>query len=113
METSVVNEFESMKDEMGNIEFNTGALSLPDYIEKWRILLWEKTFMTIMKGNPPFIKFTQLTKVPGVDSIIKRILYRLDIVMQFGFYFTYHYNLFFMLFNYESSFTLFVVFIFR
>ena len=52
MEAAVVNEFESMKDEIENIEFNTGALSFPDYIEKWRILLWGNTFMKIMKENP-------------------------------------------------------------
>ena len=76
MEAAVVNEFESMKAEIGNIEFNTSVLSLPDYIEKWRILLWGKAFLTIMKGNPPFTKSTQLTKIREADSIIKRVLYR-------------------------------------
>jgi hypothetical protein len=76
VEAAVVNEFESMKTDIGNIESTTSALSLPDYIEKWRILLWGKAFLTIMKGNPPFIKSTQLTKIPEADSIIKRVLYR-------------------------------------
>ena len=34
MEASVVDEFESMKNKMINIEFNTDVLSLPDYIKK-------------------------------------------------------------------------------
>jgi hypothetical protein len=76
VEAAVVNEFESMKTDIGNIESTTSALSLPDYIEKWRILLWGKAFLTIMKGNPPFTKSTQLTKIPEADSIIKRVLYR-------------------------------------
>jgi hypothetical protein len=58
VEATVVNEFESMKFDIGNIESTTSALSLPDYIEKWRILLWEKTFLTIMKRN---ISFTNST----------------------------------------------------
>ena len=37
MEASIVNEFESMKHEMINIEFNTNALSLPDYIKRMEI----------------------------------------------------------------------------
>lgn len=75
MEAAVVNEFESMKADIGNIESTTSVLSLSDYIEKWRILLWGKAFLTIMKGNPPFTKSIQLTKVPEAESIIKRVLY--------------------------------------
>ena len=79
MEITVVNKFESMKAEIENIEFNTSTLSLPDYIEKWRILLWDRIFLTIMKGNPPFTKKFQLIKIPESDSIIKRVFYRLEL----------------------------------
>lgn len=34
VEATVVNEFESMKADIGNIESTTSALSLPDYIKK-------------------------------------------------------------------------------
>jgi hypothetical protein len=81
VEATVVNEFEAMKDEIGNIAFNVDTLPLPDYIEKWRVLLWEKAFLTIMRGNPSFIKSTQLTKMPKGDSVIKRVLYRLNTMM--------------------------------
>ena len=75
MEASVVDEFESMKSDFGNIEFSTSALSLPDYIKKWRILLWGKAFFPILKGNPLFTKSTQLRDISQGDSIIKHVLY--------------------------------------
>ena len=34
VEAAVVNKFEAMKDEIGNIAFNVGMLALSDYIEK-------------------------------------------------------------------------------
>ena len=76
MEATVVEEFESMKSDFGNIEFSTSTLSLPDYIEKWRILLWGKAFFPILKGNPLFTKSTQLRNISQGDSTIKRVLYR-------------------------------------
>jgi hypothetical protein len=79
VEAAVVNKFKSMKDDIGNIESTTSTLSLLDYIEKWRILLWGETFLIIMKRNPPFTKSTQLTKISEVYSIIKRVLYMLKL----------------------------------
>lgn len=35
----IVDDLESIKDEMDNIILNTGLLSVPDYIEKLRVLL--------------------------------------------------------------------------
>ena len=34
VEATGINEFEAMKNEIGNIAFNVGTLALPDYIEK-------------------------------------------------------------------------------
>lgn len=79
VEAAVVDEFESIKSEIGNFEFSTSVLSLSDYIEKWRILLWGKAFLPILKGNPPFTKSIQLRKIPQGDPIIKRVLYRLKL----------------------------------
>lgn len=38
----IVDDLESIKDEMNNIRLNTGLLSVPDYIKKLRVLLWKK-----------------------------------------------------------------------
>ena len=70
-----------MKDEIGNITFNVGTLALPDYIEKWRILLWEKEILTIMRGNSSFTKSTQLIKMPEKYLVIKHVIYWLNIMM--------------------------------
>jgi hypothetical protein len=70
-----------MKYEIGNIIFNVGTLVLPDYIKKWRILLWGKPFLTTTRRNPSFTKSTQLTKMSKGDSVIKRVLYKLNIMM--------------------------------
>lgn len=86
MEASVVSEFELMKVEMGSITVNTGALSLPDYIEKWRVSLWKKHFNN-NEGNSSFTKSNQLTNFFGVDFIIKRVLYMFNIFIHLECYY--------------------------
>ena len=81
LEAAVVNDCKAMKDEIRNIAFNVGTLALPDYIEKWRVLLWGKAFFTIMRGNSSFTKSIQFTKMPKGDLVIKRVLYMLNIML--------------------------------
>lgn len=62
-----------------NWEASPGILKPSDYVERWRIMLWEKAFLSFLHPNikPPFLKSTKLDNVPSADLAIKRLLYRL------------------------------------
>lgn len=61
-----------------NWEASPGILKPSDYVERWRIILWEKAFFSFLHPNikPPFLKSTRLDNVPSADLAIKRLLYR-------------------------------------
>ena len=73
METTVVSDFESMKDEMKSIALNNGMLSLSGYMEYLRILLWEKIILTTIKGSPSFTKIYETHEDSYRNSFIKSI----------------------------------------
>ena len=55
-----------------------GVLWLKDYIEKWRILLWDQAFLPLFaaKASPKFTKGTEVRKMDGGTKIINHCLYR-------------------------------------
>ena len=65
-------------DLLVNWEASPGILKPSDYVERWRIMLWEKAFLSFLHPNikPPFLKSTRLDNVPSADLAIKRLLYR-------------------------------------
>ena len=55
-----------------------GVLQPKDYIDKWRILLWDRAFLPLFasKASPKFTKGTELRKMDGGTKIINRCLSR-------------------------------------
>ena len=62
------------------VNWNTseGVLRPKDYIDKWRILLWDQAFLTLFvgKASPKFTKCTEPRKMDGGTKIINHYLYR-------------------------------------
>jgi hypothetical protein len=58
---------------MGGLE---GPNSLPVYLEKWRIQLWDLAFSTIFKGVSPFKKSDVFVDYHGSNLLVKRVVYR-------------------------------------
>ena len=49
-----------------------------EYVESWRILLWDKAFQPFLHpaANPPFLKGSTFEDHPGAPLAEKRVLYR-------------------------------------
>ena len=61
-----------------NWDASEGVSRPKDYIEKWRILLWDRTFLPLfaVKASLEFTKGTKLRKMDGGTKIINHCLYR-------------------------------------
>ena len=61
-----------------NWDASEGVLRPKDYIDKWRILLWDRAFLPLFAGkaSPKFTKGTKLRKMDGGTKIINRCFYR-------------------------------------
>ena len=73
-----MHEFEDMSPDLGPIEWNAspGILRIGDYVERWRIALWEKAFIPFFKGEVPFTKASKLLEMATGVQAIKRVLFR-------------------------------------
>jgi hypothetical protein len=49
--------------------------TLPNYLEKWRISLWESGFSTVFKGVCPFKKRDVFLDYRGATLLVKRVIY--------------------------------------
>jgi hypothetical protein len=62
------------------IVLNMGGLdgldSLPAYLERWRMQLWDLAFSTIFKGVTPFKKSDVFVDYRGSNLLVKRVVYR-------------------------------------
>jgi hypothetical protein len=62
------------------IVLNLGGLdsldSLPTYLEKWRMQLWDLAFPAIFKGISPFKKNNIVIDYRGVTLHVKKVIYR-------------------------------------
>lgn len=67
-------------NELGEIDWKaTGGIKKPaDYVESWRILLWDKAFQPFLNpaANPPFLKSSVFEDHPGAPLVEKRVFYR-------------------------------------
>ena len=65
---------------MGEINWNaSGGIKKPsDYVESWRILLWDKAFQLFLNplAKPAFLKSYMFEKHPGAPLAVKRVSYR-------------------------------------
>ncbi len=80
LEDAVVREFEdTCKSERLTIKWKASPdVKRPgDYVESWRILLWDKAFPTFIgsKADPPFDKKSNFSKFPWTTQAVKRVVY--------------------------------------
>jgi hypothetical protein len=62
------------------IVLNLGGLdgpdTLPAYLEKWRMQLWDLAFSSVFKGVSPFKKSDVFVDYRGFNLLVRRIIYR-------------------------------------
>ena len=75
MEEGAINEFHGILPQLGDVVWDN-VLQIGDYIEKWRCLLWNKAYIPILRGSPPFAKSTILMKNQEGELAVKRVIYR-------------------------------------
>lgn len=74
----MVREFDNISSDLGSIHWEAAPdiLKTGDYVERWRIALWEKAFIPFFKGGTSFTKKSQLEDMPTGIQAIKRVLFR-------------------------------------
>ncbi len=53
-------------------------LSLIEFIEEWRIRLWDHAFLSYFKGHDHFKKSEDFSLFKGSDLAVKRVIFRCD-----------------------------------
>ena len=76
LEEEVIKEFENIEKELGTVNWRNGVIKASDYVQKWRIMLWDKAFFTLVRAVPPFSKGTKLLDFHFGEIAMKRVLYR-------------------------------------
>ena len=81
VEAAVAEEFVKFEEERQQSiswEASGGILRPKDYIDKWRILLWDRAFLPLFvaKDNLKFTKGTELRKMDNGNQIIDRIFFK-------------------------------------
>jgi hypothetical protein len=59
-----------------NMDGLDGPDSLPAYLEKWRMQLWDLAFSTIFKGVSPFKKSDVFVDYRRSNLLVKRVVYK-------------------------------------
>ena len=78
LEEAATAEFDSLikNSELVLTNDNTELLSMKDYIEKWRIQIWDHGFFNFFRGKSPFIKNSLFAEHPGTQLAVQRLIYR-------------------------------------
>ncbi len=50
--------------------------TFPDYVEDWRIRVWDHAFLPQFRGHDVFRKSDDFKKHKGTDLVVKRVIYR-------------------------------------
>jgi hypothetical protein len=55
-----------------------GVRTASDYVESWRIQLWDKAFIPFLgsKDKKDYNKKSKFSDFPGTDMAVKRVVYR-------------------------------------
>jgi len=61
-----------------NLNTPLEPMTLPEYIEKWRRRIWEQGFGPFLKGGKGFKKSDVFSNVEGLDTVVRRLLFRCD-----------------------------------
>ena len=68
-----------IRDEKITVDWTVqGMRKSGDYVESWRIRLWDKAFTTFFVSNESkaFIKRSIFKEFPGTAAVVKRVVYR-------------------------------------
>ena len=76
LEDAAVKELPDILNALGGLDGDVEVDSLPDYLEKWRICLWDKAFIGHFSGSDIYGKGTWWKDVKGADNIVKRLICR-------------------------------------
>jgi len=81
LEDRFIGEFEKLQVSGAvTVDWNAtpGIMRPSDYVEKWRMILWEKAFMVFVHPTvkPPFLKGSTFDGLQQADHITQRLLYR-------------------------------------
>ena len=81
LEAAIAEEFVKFEEELQqpiSWEAIGGILRPKDYIDRWRILLWDKAFLPLFvaKDNLKFTKGTELRKMDIGNQIIDRVFFK-------------------------------------
>jgi hypothetical protein len=80
LEEAVVNMVgQILTDEHITVDWSVPGVRRPgDYVESWRILLWEKAFPMFIgsKDNRQYWKKVVFKEFPGCAEVVKRVVYR-------------------------------------
>jgi len=59
-----------------NMEVADEPQSLPDYIDEWRMKIWENGFLGVFKGADAFKKSNSFRDFKGSTLVVKRTIFR-------------------------------------
>lgn len=76
LEEAAVKELPDILIALGGLDSTVDVDSLPIYLEKWRICLWDKAFIGYFTGSDTYGKGTWWKDVKGSDNIVKRLIFR-------------------------------------
>ena len=76
LEEAAVKELPDVLNALGGLDGDVEVDSLPEYLEKWRICLWDKAFFGHFSGSDIYGKGTWWKDVKGGDNIVKRLIFR-------------------------------------
>jgi hypothetical protein len=54
----------------------TEPRTISEFVESWRIKLWDKAFLNNFKGTDHFKKSDSFKDFKGSDLVVKRVVYR-------------------------------------
>ena len=59
-----------------NMDVPTEPKSISQFIDSWRVKLWDKGFPTVFKGTDHFKKSDSFKDFKGSDLVVKCVVYR-------------------------------------
>ena len=61
---------------LGGLDKDVEVDSLQEYLEKWRICLWDRAFFSYFSGSDIYGKGTWWKDVKGSENTVKRLIFR-------------------------------------
>ena len=59
-----------------NMDVPAEPRTLSQFIEYWRVKIWDKAFVNVFKGAEAFKKSIAFKDFKGSDLVVKRVVYR-------------------------------------